>query len=45
MADIFLAHVQQFSRLLDMFDVWVSCEAVCDIFDQFFWLIFFKNGF
>ena len=36
----FLAHVQQFSRLLDKFEVWVSCEALCDIFDQFFCLIF-----
>ena len=39
----FLAHVQQFSRLLDKFEVWVSCEAVCDNFDQFFCLIFL-NG-
>ena len=30
----FLAHVQQFSSLLDKFEVWVSCEAVCDIFEQ-----------
>ena len=35
-----LAHVQQLSRLLDKLEVWVSCEAVCDIFDQFFCLIF-----
>ena len=28
----FLVHDQQFSRLLDKFDVWVSCEAVWDIF-------------
>ena len=38
----FLAHVKQFSRLLDKFEVWVSCEAVWDIFDQFFCLIFLK---
>ena len=36
----FLTHVQQFSRLLDKFEVWVSCGAVCDIFDQLFCLIF-----
>ena len=35
-----LAHVQQFSRLLKKLEVWVSCEAVCDIFDQFYCLIF-----
>ena len=34
----FLEHIQQFSRLLDKFEVWISCEAVCDIFDQFFYL-------
>ena len=28
----FLAHVQ-FFRLLDKFEVWASCEAVCDIID------------
>ena len=39
----FWAHVQQFPRLLDKFEVWVSCEAVCDIFNQFFCLIFL-NG-
>ena len=38
----FWAHVQQFSRLLDKFEVWVSCEAVWDIFNQFFCLIFLK---
>ena len=32
----FLVHVQQFSRLLDKFEVCVSCEAVWEIFDQFF---------
>ena len=36
----FLVHVQQFSRLLDKFEVWVTCEAVWDIFSQFFCLIF-----
>ena len=36
----FLAHVQQFSRLFDKFEVLVSCEAVWGIFDQFFCLIF-----
>ena len=32
-----MGHVQQFSRLLflNKFELWVSCEAVCDIFDQF----------
>ena len=39
---VFLAHVQQFPRLLDKFEVWVSCEALCDFFDWFFCLIF-KN--
>ena len=36
------AHVQQFYRLLDKFEVWISCwcEAVCNIFDQFFCLIY-----
>ena len=37
----FMAHVQQFFRHLDKFEVWVSCEAVCNIFDQFFCLFFF----
>ena len=37
-----MAHVQQFSRLLDKFEGFF-CEAVCDIFDQFFCLIF-QNG-
>ena len=36
----FLAHVQQFSLLLDKFEVWVSCEAVCNIFYWFLCLIF-----
>ena len=36
----FLAHVQQFSRLLDNFQVWVSCEAACSILHQFFCLSF-----
>ena len=36
----FSAHVQKFSRLLNKFEVWVSCEAVCDIFNRFFCLIF-----
>ena len=36
----FLVHAQQFSRLLDKFEVWVSCEAVWDIFNQFCCLIF-----
>ena len=35
----FLVHFLQFPRLLDKFEVWVSCEAVLDIFDQFFCLI------
>ena len=35
----FLVQVQQFSRLLGKFEVWVSYEAVCNIFDQFFCLI------
>ena len=39
----FLAHVQQFSRLLGKFKVWVSCEAVSDIFNYFFCLISY-NG-
>ena len=38
----FLEHVQQFSRLLEKFEVWVSCEAVSGIFDQFFLLDFLK---
>ena len=37
----FLAHVRQFSRLLNKFEVWVACEALCDIFDQFFPFDFF----
>ena len=37
---LILAYVQQFSRLLDKFEVWISCEAVCDIFDQFSVLLF-----
>ena len=36
----FLVHVQKISRLLNKFEVWVSCEAVCNIFDRFFSLIF-----
>ena len=36
----FLAHVQQFSYLLNKFEVWVSFEAVCNILDRFFSLIF-----
>ena len=36
----FLAHVHKFSRLLYKFEVWVSCEAVCNVFDQFFSLVF-----
>ena len=28
------------SRLLDKFEVWVSCEAACYMIDQFFCLIF-----
>ena len=40
----FLAHVQQFSRLLDKLEVWVSCEAVWDIMISFsVW--FFKMEF
>ena len=40
----FLTHVQKFSRLLKKFEVCVSWEAVCNIFDRFFCLIFW-NGF
>ena len=36
----FLTHVQNFSRLLNKYEVWVSCEVVCDIFDRFFRLPF-----
>ena len=35
-----MAHVQQFSYLLNKFEVWVSFEAVCNILDRFFSLIF-----
>ena len=36
----FSGHVQKISRVLNRFKVWVSYEAACDIFDQFFSLIF-----
>ena len=36
----FLARLQKlFPLLLNKFEVWVSCETVCDMFDQFFSLI------
>ena len=42
----FLAHVKKICRLLDKFEVWVSCEAHCDIFDRFFFLFdFFETEF
>ena len=37
----FLVDVQQFSCILDKFEVWISYDqAVCNIFDQVFCLIF-----
>ena len=40
----FLAHVKKFSRLLNKFEVWVSCEELSDIFIGFS-VCFFKTEF
>ena len=43
----FLAHVQQFSRLLDKFEDWVSCEAVWPFlinFSVWFFKMEFKHS-
>ena len=41
----FLAYVQKFSRLLDKFEVSLSCEALCVIFLNGFSVWFFKTEF
>ena len=39
-----LVDVQNVSSLLNKFEVWVSCEELCDVFVPLFLIYFFKNG-
>ena len=41
----FSTRVRKISRLLNKFEVWVSCEAVCDIFGFVFLFDFLKKEF